>query len=329
MFKKSKGFILLCVVMSALLLVGCGGPAKKPEAAKFPVKSITLVVPYAAGGSSDLSARPIADQLGGVLGQPMVVVNKPGAGGSVGAAEVTRAKGDGYTLLNASIGPATIVPVTSKVGYDYKSFKAVAQMTDIPLALTVRKDSPIKNLKDFIEYAKKNPGKIRYGSPGAGNIQHVAMSDFSKRVNMEVTHMPFEGANPAVAALLGGHVEAVCTGTTEVTGHYRSGAVRVLGVTAQKRVDFMPDVPTFKEQGFEADYGIWYGILAPASTPDEVVNQLAEAFKKGSQDPKVLDAWKKLYLIPAYLGPKEFGARIQKDAETNKKVLEALGMAKK
>lgn len=329
MLKNNKWATLLSVALVTLLLAGCGGSSPKTEVAKFPVKSINLVVPYAAGGSSDLSARPIADQMAAILGQPMVVVNKPGAGGSVGASEVSRAKGDGYTLLNASIGNVTIVPVTSKINYDYKSFKAVAQMTDIPLALTVKKDSPIKTLKEFIEFAKNNPGKIRYGSPGAGNIQHVAMSDFTKRVNIEVTHMPFEGANPAVAALLGGHVEAVCTGTTEVTGHYKSGAVRVLGVTAQKRVDFMPDVPTFKEQGFEADYGIWYGILAPASTPDEVVNQLAEAFKKGSQEPKVLDAWKKLYLIPAYLGPKEFGARIQKDAETNKKVLEALGMAKK
>ncbi len=258
----------------------------------------------------------------------MVVVNKPGA---EAAWERRKYPGQGRRIHVVEFfhGNVTIVPVTSKVGYDYKSFKAVAQMTDIPLALTVKKDSPIKNLKEFVEFAKKNPGKIRYGSPGAGNIQHVAMSDFTKRVNIDVTHMPFEGANPAVAALLGGHVEAVCTGTTEVTGHYKSGAVRVLGVTAQKRIDFMPDVPTFIEQGYEADYGIWYGIIAPASTPDAVVNQLADAFKKGSQDTKVLDAWKKLYLIPAYLGPKEFSARIQKDAETNKKVLESLGMAKK
>lgn len=324
------GFLVVAMV-TALVAAGCGSSSSKPSAkeTKFPVKSISLIVPYAPGGSSDLSARPLADQLGSLLGQPMVVVNKPGAGGAVGAAEIARAKGDGYNLLNASIGPITIVPYSTKVNYDYKSFKPVAQLTDIPLALTVKKDSPIKNLKDFVEYAKKNPGKIRYGSPGAGNIQHVAMESFSKQVNIEVTHMPFEGANPAVAALIGGHVEAICTGTTEVNGHYKSGTVRVLAVTADKRIDFMPDVPTFKEQGFDVVFGVWYGILAPKDTPDEVVNKLSDAIKKASEDPKVQDAWKKLYLVPAYLNPQEFSARIKKDAETNQKVLEAIGMAKK
>lgn len=329
MLKNKKWIILAVAIVLLVVAAGCGSSTPTAKQAKFPVKAINLIVPYAAGGSSDLTARPIADHLGTILGQPMVVVNKPGAGGSVGAAEVSRAKGDGYTLLNASIGNITIVPYTSKVGYNYQSFKPVAQLTDIPLALTVRKDSPIKTLKDFIEYAKKNPGKIRYGSPGAGNVQHVAMEDFTKNNNIEITHMPFMGSNPAVAALLGGHVEAVCTGTTEVTGHYKSGAVRVLGITAAKRIDFMPDVPTFKEQGYDANYGIWYGILAPKSVPDAVINQLAEAVKKGSQDAKVQGAWKKLYLVPSFMGPKDFAARIKKDAETNKKVLEAIGMAKK
>lgn len=320
--------VVLVAMATVLALTGCGSSGKTAQEAKFPVKPINLVVPYAPGGSSDLSARPLADALGGILGQPIVVVNKAGAGGSVGAADVARAKGDGYSLLNASIGPITIVPYTSKVGYDYQGFKPVAQITDIPLALAVKKESTIKTLKDFVEYAKANPGKIRYGSPGAGNIQHVAMENFSKKYNIEVNHMPFEGANPAVAALLGGHVEAVCTGTTEVTGHYKSGAIRVIGIMADKRIDFMPDVPTFKEQGFEANFGVWYGILAPKSTPDDVVKKLSDAIQKASENPKVQDAWKKLYLVPAYLNPQDFAARIKRDAETNQKVLQAIGMAK-
>ncbi len=331
--EKSVNKIVWAGVLSLGLLLasGCGGSGggeKKGATPSFPTKSISLIVPYAAGGSSDLSARPYAEEMGNILKQPMVVVNKPGAGGGIGAAEVARAKGDGYTLLNASIGNVTIVPYTSNVGYDYTSLRAVAQMTDIPLAITVKADSPIKNLKEFVEYAKANPGKIRYGSPGAGNIQHVTAEGWSKKIGIKLTHMPFEGANPAVAALLGGHVEAVCTGVTEVAPHHKSGALRILGVTSAKRIA-MVDVPTFKEQGYDLEAGVWYGVLAPKSTPDAVVKILADALKKSYDSPKVQEAWKKLFLIPAYLGPAELDARIKKEAETNQQVLKDIGLYKK
>lgn len=328
MIRKQKFWALLLIVLLTISLVGCSSSQTK-TASKFPTKPINLIVPYAPGGSSDLSARPFADQAKNILGQPMVVVNKAGAGGSVGAAEVAKAKGDGYTLLNASIGPITIVPYTTDVGYTYEDFVPVSQLTDIPLAIAIKGDSSIKNLQEFIEYAKKNPGKIRIGNPGAGNIQHVATEYFSKVAGIKVTNMPFEGANPAVAALLGGHVEAICTGITEVTPHYKTGAFRVLGVTADKRVETMPDAPTFKEQNYDVVFGVWYGVLAPKGTPPEVVKQLSDAFKSAASDAKVLDAWNKLYLFPAYLGPEEFKARIIKDAATNKKVLEEIGLAKK
>jgi tripartite-type tricarboxylate transporter receptor subunit TctC len=312
--------------MLALVTLTCYGGA--PCAEDFPSRPINLIVPYAAGGSSDLSARPYTEEMSNILKQPLVVVNKPGAGGGIGAAEVARARGNGYTLLNASIGNVTIVPYTSRVGYDYTSFRAVAQMTDIPLALTVKADSSIKNLKEFIEYAKNNPGKIRYGSPGAGNIQHVTAEGWAKNIGIKLTHMPYEGANPAVAALLGGHVEATFTGVTEVAPHAKSGALRVLGVTAAKRID-MVDAPTFKEQGYDLEAGVWYGVLAPKSTPDDVVKILANALKKAYDSPKVQDAWKKLFLIPAYLGPVELDARIKKEAEKNQQVLKDIGLHKK
>jgi tripartite-type tricarboxylate transporter receptor subunit TctC len=266
--------------------------------------------------------------MGNILKQPFVVVNKPGAGGAIGASEVARARGNGYTLLNASIGNVTIVPYTSNGGYDYTAVRAVAQMTDIPLALTVKADSPIKNVKEFVEYAKSNPGKIRYGTPGAGNIQHVTMEGWTKKMGIEITHMPYEGANPAVAALLGGHVEATATGVTEVSPHVKSGALRVLGVTSAERIDLV-DAPTFKEQGFDLEAGVWYGVLAPKSTPDDVVKILADALKKAYDNPKVQDAWKKLFLIPSYLGPAELDARIKKEAEINQQVLKDIGLHKK
>ncbi len=331
---RLKNVFFVALVGSSLILSACGGSGGEKKAAEtkkalnFPTKAVNLIVPYAAGGSSDLSARPYADEMGTLMKQPMVVINKPGAGGGIGAAEVARAKGDGYTLLNASIGNVTIVPYTSNVGYDYTSLRAVAQMTDIPLAITVKSDSPIKTLKDFVEFAKANPGKIRYGSPGAGNIQHVTTEGWTKRMGIKLTHMPFEGANPAIAALLGGHVEATATGVTEAVPHHKSGALRILGVTSEKRISLV-DVPTFKEQGYDLIAGVWYGVLAPKDTPDEVVNYLAAELKKAYDSPKVQDAWKKLFLIPDYLGPKEFEARIKREAETNQQVLKDIGLYKK
>lgn len=331
LLKKGQGRILHLFVVLLLLAVlpGCGGGNNDGKSSvTYPTKPINMIVPYAPGGSSDMSARPIADQIGASIGQPMVVVNKAGAGGSVGAAEVARAKGDGYTLLNASVGPITIVPYTSKVGYDYTNFKAVAQITDIPLCIAVKADSPFQTLQEYFEYAKKNPGKVRYGSPGVGNIQHVAMESVIHAIKVDVKHMPYEGANPAVAALLGGHVESTFTGISEVVGHYKSGAVRILGVTSGQRISMMPDLKTFKEQGYDFEFGLWYGILVPKDTADDIVKQLAEAFKTASDNPKVIEAWEKLYVIPAYLGPEEFSARIKKDAESNAKILKEIGMSK-
>lgn len=327
--KKKTGLVMAALLGVSLLLTACVGGGDKKAAVKFPTKPINLVVPYAAGGSSDLSARPYADAMAGIIGQPMVVVNKPGAGGAIGAADVARQKPDGYNLLGASIGNVTIAPFTANVGYDNNSFTPIAQMTDIPLCIAVPADSPIKDLKGFVEYAKANPGKIRYGNPGAGNIQHVTMEGWAKKVGIKLTPMPFEGANPAIAALLGKHVEATCTGVTEAAPHVKSGALRVLGVTSAKRIEMMPNAPTFKEQGFDTEAGVWYGVIGPKGMDPAVVKVLAEGLKKAYEDKKTQDAWAKLFLIPAYLGPEDFAKRIQKEATENKQVLEDIGLAKK
>lgn len=332
--QKNKKWLLAvaaAAVVAMPLFAGCGNDAKS----NYPNKPINLIVPYAAGGSCDLSSRPFADELHNIVGQPVVVVNKPGAGGSVGVSEVARAKGDGYNIVNASIGPSTIVPYSSEVGYTYKDLKAVAQIIDIPLALAVRSDSSIKNLKDYIEYAKKNPGKLRYGSPGAGNIQHVTLEGWAKDNGLKLTHTPYKGANPAMAALLGGHVESTFTGVTEALPHFRSGAIRLLAVTGPSRVTFfedtpqLKDIPTFKEAGWDLQATLWYGILCPASTPDDVVKVLADASKKAYNSKKVQDGWKKLYLIPSYLEGKDLQAKMAEQSAKHQEVLKAIGLAKK
>ena len=298
-------------------------------AVDYPKKAISLIVPYAAGGSSDLSARPFADELKNILNEAVVVVNRPGAGGGIGAAEVARNRGDGYTILNASIGNITIVPYTAAVGYDYKSFKPVAQITDIPLALAVQADSDIKTLEDYIKYAQEHPGELRYGSPGAGNILHLTLAGWAHDNNLDIVHTPYEGANPAVAALLGGHVESTITGLTEVYPHVKSGVVRILAITGNTRIEGLEDVPTFKECGYDLTTSVWYGILAPAKTPDEIVTILADACKKAYDSEKVQDSWKKLYVYPSFLGPKEFGERIEQESQRHQVILENLGLLRK
>lgn len=343
--KRTKILSMILALGMVAALAACGGTASSSSApassggdapassggvsVNYPTKSINMIVPYAAGGSSDMSARPVADKLGSLLGQPVVVVNKPGAGGAVGAAEVYRSKPDGYTMLNASIGPLTIAPYSSDVGYTYEDFKAVSQLTDIPIALAVHKDSPIQTLDDFIAAAKANPGSVQVGNVGAGNIQHLAIAYFANLAGIEVTHVPYEGANPAVAALLGQHVDSICVGVTELTSHYNEGTFRVLAQMGEERLDSMPDVPTFKELGYDdAVFGIWYGIVVPKETPDEIVDLLDDQLKTVLEDQSVLDSMEKLFLIVSYQDSEAFSARIASDAAKNKGVLESLGMAK-
>ncbi len=336
MNKKLAVLAITSLFALGALAAGCGGDAKKDGGKKvnYPTKPINLIVPYAAGGSADLSARPFADEMNKLLGKPVVVVNKPGAGGGVGAAEVARAQGDGYTALHASIGNVTIVPHTASVGYDYKAFKPVAQMIDIPLVLAVKSDSKIKTLKDYIEFAKANPGKMRYGSPGAGNIQHVTLEGWAKTNNLKLTHTPYAGANPAMAALLGGHIESTFTGVTEALPHAKSGAVRLLAITGNNRVECFPDVPglkdvkTFKELGWDLQSTLWYGMLVPAKTPDDVVAILADAAKKAYESKKVQDGWKKLYLIPSYADGKTLGEKIKKQSDSHAVILKDIGLKK-
>jgi len=310
---------------------GSNGSSNEPApapAVDFPTKAITWVVPYAAGGSSDMSARPLADNLHDLMGQPVVVRNTAGAGGTIGAAEVVRSRADGYTVLNASIGPLTIGPYTSDVGYDYTAFAPVSQLTDIPLALAVHKNSPFQTLQDFIDYAKDNPGSLQIGNPGAGNVQHVAMSYFESVADISITHVPYEGANPAVAALLGEHIDGIMTGTTELTPHYNDGTFRLLAMTGEERLDSLPDVKTFGEEGYaDVVFGVWYGAVVPKDTPIEVIQILDQNIKEALESESVIQAMDRLNLIIAYRSYEEFGERIARDAETNKAILESLGLA--
>lgn len=323
------------LIVSMMAIVGCGGGAgaggtDSKAKTDFPTKPINLIVPYTAGGASDLSARPLAQAASKILGQPIVVINRPGGGGAVGAAEVVRANPDGYTLLNGSSGPITLLPYTSNPGYKTEDFTPIVRNINIPVVFAVEKNSKINSLKDLVEFAKKNPGQVKISSPGAGTSHHIAIERFAKMQDIKVTHVPYDGASPAVSAVLGNKVDATCVGLSEIYGQFKNGTVKVLGITAdQREKTYMPDVPTFKEQGYDYVTSVWYGIQAPKGTPPEVVKKLEDAFKQAMDDPTVKDAWAKLSLLPGYMGSADYQKQITTDATANAQAAKDLNLAAK
>lgn len=312
-------------------------PAKEEEEAKpepadpaadWPSKSITLIVPFSAGGATDVTGRVVADYLSKAFGQTVVVVNKTGAGGSVGTAEVVNAKPDGYTIVETSIGPTTIVPYLSDVKYTYEDLTPVSQLFDVPVALTVNATSDIETLQDFVDFAKENPGKVTIGTSGSGNIHHLVTEQFAQTVGIEVTHVPFDGASQAVTALLGDHVTAIVSATAEVAPHHASGDFKILGLTTEKRFELLPDVPTFKEEGIDVVAGVWYGIFAPAGTPEAIVAKLDAAFRDALEDQKVKDGFMQMSILPDYLNSADFAARVASEAKNNQQLLKDIGLVK-
>ncbi|EHQ90954.1 Bug family tripartite tricarboxylate transporter substrate binding protein [Desulfosporosinus youngiae] len=333
---KKFSFVLLILIL-VFGVVGCTsntpqtGPEKQEDQgaqAGYPTKAIQLIVPYAAGDNSDLSARTMADRVGSILSQPMVVVNKPGGGGSIGAAEVAKSAPDGHLILNGSYGLITAKPYMEEVGFSYESFKPIAQFTEIPLALAVGKNAPFRTLPEFVDYAKANPGKVRVSVPGAGTIQHITMLGFCKDLGIDMKVMPYEGGGPALTAVLSKDVDAIFVGAGVLVGQYTSGDIKVIGATSPERLDIMPDVPTFTEQGHDLLAGVWFGAFAPKDTPDEVIKTLEKTFKEIYDMPEVQEQWKKLNLQPSFLNSEEFSERVKQDAEKTYNILKELGKAK-
>ena len=249
----------------------------------FSLKPLTLVVPFAAGGPTDAMARTLANAIRPVLGQTMIVDNKPGAGGNIGADYVARAEADGYTLLFGTSGPLAInVSLYNKIGYDpLKSFAPVIQIGHLPNVLVVNPGVPAENVKELIAYAKANPGKLSYASSGNGASSHLAGVLFNSTAGTDIQHVPYKGTGPALNDLLGGQVTMSFTDVLTALPHIKAGKLRVLGVTTATRSQVIPAVPTLAEQGMKGfDVSVFFGIVAPAGTPPETITRLNAAFSK-------------------------------------------------
>ncbi|WP_119156925.1 Bug family tripartite tricarboxylate transporter substrate binding protein [Caldimonas tepidiphila] len=253
----------------------------------WPARPITLVVPFAAGGTTDVLARALGDKLRQSLGQPVIIENKPGAGATLGAAGVAKARPDGHTLLMGAVHHTIATSVYKTLPYDFeKSFAPITTVALVPNVLTVNTSTPAKTAQELIASAKTSSGGLTYGSNGAGTLQHLIGTQFSAETGVDLVHVPYKGSGPLVTDLMGGQVTMSFDTVTPVLPHIKAGKLRALAVTTAKRSSALPDVPTLEESGLKGfDLGTWFGVLAPAGTPPEVVARLNAEMVKIIQSP--------------------------------------------
>lgn len=285
--------------------------------ADYPERPIRLIVPFSPGGSTDIVARLMADALQPILGQPVIVENKPGAAGAIGGNFVAKAPADGYTLLLAAAGPTVINPSLYK-DMPYSPTKDLAPITALTRehnVMAVNSSIPAKTLKEFIDYAKANPNTISVGSPGSGTPAHLAGELLNKMAGLNMQHVPYKGSGPAVSDLIAGHIAVMIDNMPPLLPHIQSGGLRALAVPSATRAAALPNIPTFEESGLDG-YVImaWKGLMAPAGTPQAVIDRVYDATKQVLQQPKIQQRLTQLGAEPEGNTPTEFAQQI--DAET-------------
>ena len=259
-----------------LVILLCGSVTHSYAQEKYPNRPITIVAPFPPGGVADLTARPVAAAMEKVLKNPVVVVNKTGAAGAVGMASVANSKPDGYNLLMA-LSSISIIPEADKLfdrkpAYTMDQLNPIALISADPTIFVVSADRPWKSVKEFVDDAKKRPGQISYSSSGVYGTLHMAMEMLSHAAGIKLKHVPYGGAGPALTAILGGHVDTLASGPAVVIPHIKSGKLRPLAGWGAKRVEALPNVPTFKELGYDIEFYIWAGLFAPRGTPEPVIS---------------------------------------------------------
>lgn len=292
--------------------------ASPAAAQNYPDKPIKLVVAVAAGGPMDTMARAIAQQMQAKLGQPVVVENRAGAGGNIGAEAVFTAEPDGYTLLAAQPAPLTVNPLLyRKMNFDPTKFQPVTIMTSIANVLLVRPDFPAKTAKEFIAYVKANPGKVNYASQGIGTTSHLTAALFGRVVGAKLVHVPYKGTAPALTDIIASHVDFIFMELASAIKLHQAGKARILAVATNKRIPNLPDIPTLDEAGVKGfESGTWNAIVAPPKTPPAIVAKLSKAVNEVLQSPMAQDHFSKINLHAAGGSPAEAAAFIKKETVT-------------
>ena len=290
MIARRASVAVAAVAAAAMLLPATAQAQPKPEKHKYPTRSITVIVPFPAGGPSDVVARIVAEGMSKHLGQSMVIENVGGAGGTLGSGRVASADPDGYTLLAGSMGSHVAAPVlTPNIRYDSeRDFIPIGVTADAPAVIVARKDFPAKNMKEFVAYLKANGDKVKQAHGGVGSSSHMACLLFNTAAGTTPSLVPYRGTGPAMNDLIAGHVDFFCEQAVSVAEQVRAGTIKAFGVSANEPLEVLPDVPAAKQGGVNYQMSIWAGIFAPKGTPKDVVKKLSVALDKALDDPTVI-----------------------------------------
>jgi len=327
---KGRRLLLASLIITACLLAGTA-TAQAPAAAAptYPSKPVRIVVPFAPGASTDILSRLAADELSRRLGQPFVVENIGGAGGTIGTAQVVNAKPDGYTLVAATPGPITVSPVAQKgLSYDVNQLQAITLIAEGPGGLVVAKNSPFKSVADLLAAARARPGALSFGSAGTGAFSHLASELLKTLAGIDVVHVPYKGSGPAMVDVLGGRLDFYIEFFPAVAKLVDSGELRALAVTSGKRFPLRPDIPTMIEAGVPGyDASAWVGLMAPAGTPKDIVDKLQQALAQSLRDPAIVAKINGMGVVPGGQPPAEFARFMSAEREKYRKLVETTGLA--
>ncbi len=312
-------------IFSALLGSAALAVGAVAQAQNFPNRAIEIVVPFAAGGGTDAMARAMGEASRTHLPQPIVVLNKPGAAGGIGLTEVANAKPDGYKLALVT-ADMVIIPHLGLTKTTYEKFTPIIQLNADPSAITVAADSPYNTIEAFLDAARAKPESMQVGNAGIGSIWHLAAAALEDKTGAKFNHIPFNGGNPAVLALLGGHIDAVAVSPAEVMQYVKAGKLKPLAVMADARVPGFENVPTLKERNIDLSIGTWRGIAAPKGTPQPVLDALGAAFRQAAAESSLKRFMAEQNLGYAVADQQTFTALMERDNATFKALIEKFGM---
>lgn len=291
-------------------------PAQVAHADTYPNRPITFLVPFPPGGANDILARILAPKLSAAVNQPVVIENRGGGGGTIGAAMVAKAKPDGYTLLMTAVPFVITQTLYPKLPYDgAKDFAPIALLTATPFLLAVNPSLGVQNVNELVALAKAQPGKISFGSAGNGSPAHLAGELINKRAGTKMTHVPYRGGGPAVADVVAGHISFIMATSAEIMPFVNQGRLRVLGATSRNRISFLPQIPTLHETGLpDFDLTVWYGISAPAGTPPAIINFLNKELRAVLKQPDIQERLRGIGMEGVDATPDQFGQFIASEA---------------
>ncbi|MDR1625404.1 MAG: tripartite tricarboxylate transporter substrate binding protein [Spirochaetia bacterium] len=321
---KRLSIVLLCLLLVSGALFATGG---SESTAKYPTKNITMICPWAAGGGTDAILRALSAAAEKQLGVTITVENRTGGAGAIGHSAIKNARPDGYTMGMVTL-ELNSLPQQGLIDYDYTAYDHVIRVNADAATITVKSDSPINSIKDFLEHCKKNPGMLNMGISAPGSPWHIAAALLANETGINYKYITFDGAAPAVTALAGGHIDAVSVSLPEIKSQLDAGNVKCLAIMDDKRSEGYPKIPTLKEEGYNIVYGAWRGISLPKGVDPAIQETIVKAFTEAMKDPAFINQAKNLNLALAYQPPDEFNRFLKENFDAITKTMKAIGLIK-